>query len=196
MGDPENILLEKAKGGDIHSFNELVLLYQESAYNVALRIMGDDAQAADVTQDAFISAYQSLGKLQHNNFKAWVLRIVHNKCLDQLRKQKRQKQSSLETITDENESVYFLQDQSITMPESAVQDAELMQAVQNCLQNLPEEQRASIVLCDVEGLDYATIAETLDVSVGTVKSRMSRARKKLQTCLQGVSELLPNRYRL
>ena len=197
MSENEANLLSKARSGDVHAFNQLVLIHQETAYNIALRLlMGDTAQAADITQDAFIVAFQSLQKLSHDNFRAWVLRIIHNKCIDQLRTQKRHKPSSLDEVVEENESAYFLQDTQIDLPEATMIKAELMTAVQACLQNLPEEQRTIIMMCDIDGHDYATIAEAIDLSLGTVKSRMSRPGKNLQLCLQGVAELLPNRYRL
>lgn len=190
----EQKFIDAAKGGDVQAFNRLVLHHQDVAYNVAYRILGDPAAAADATQDAFVSAYKAINRYKTGNFKAWLLRIVNNKCLDALRKQKRHPEPSIDEITEENESPSFLRDVS-DLPEDEAERSELMGAIQACLQGLPDPQRSAVVLCDVEGYDYAEIAEILNVSLGTVKSRLNRARRKLQDCLRGSMELLPDRYR-
>ena len=192
----EVALIAQAQKGDVQAYNSLVLHYQQAVYNVAYRIMGEPQSAEDAAQDAFISAYKSLNKFRGGNFKAWLLRITTNGCYDELRRRKRRPQSSLEGITDDNdESFAFLRDPAIG-PEAKQQQLELIQAIEECLQNLPDDQRVTAVLCDVEGYDYNEIASITDVSLGTVKSRMSRARSKLRDCLQGFKELLPANYRL
>lgn len=192
----EVALIEQAQKGDVQAYNTLVLHYQQVVYNVAYRIMGDPQSAEDAAQEAFISAYKSLNKFYGGNFKAWLLRITTNGCYDELRRRKRRPQSSLERITDDNqESFAFLRDPAIG-PEKRQQQMELIQAIEECLQNLPDDQRVTAVLCDVEGYDYNAIADMTDVSLGTVKSRVSRARSKLRDCLQGFKELLPDNYRL
>ncbi|MCB9007922.1 MAG: sigma-70 family RNA polymerase sigma factor [Ardenticatenaceae bacterium] len=189
-------LIEQAQQGDVQAYNALVLHYQQVVYNVAYRIMGDPQSAEDAAQEAFISAYKALNKFQGGNFKAWLLRITTNGCYDELRRRKRRPQSSLERITDDNqESFAFLRDPAIG-PERRQQQMELIQAIEECLQNLPDDQRVTAVLCDVEGYDYNAIADMTEVSLGTVKSRVSRARAKLRDCLQGFKELLPENYRL
>ena len=192
----EEKLIAQAKKGDVQAYNGLVLHYQQVVYNVAYRIMGDPQSAEDAAQEAFISAYKALNKFQGGNFKAWLLRITTNGCYDELRRRKRRPQSSLERITDDNqESFAFLRDPAIG-PERRQQQMELIQAIEECLQNLPDDQRVTAVLCDVEGYDYNAIADMTEVSLGTVKSRVSRARAKLRDCLQGFKELLPENYRL
>lgn len=192
----EVALIAQAQKGDVQAYNTLVLHYQQVVYNVAYRIMGEPQSAEDATQEAFISAYKSLNKFRDGNFKAWLLRITTNGCYDELRRRKRRPQSSLERITDDNqESFAFLRDPAIG-PEKRQQQLELIQAIEECLQNLPDDQRVTAVLCDVEGYDYNEIASMTDVSLGTVKSRVSRARSKLRDCLQGFKELLPDNYRL
>ncbi|MCP4418484.1 MAG: sigma-70 family RNA polymerase sigma factor [Chloroflexi bacterium] len=189
-------LIGQAQKGDVQAYNTLVLHFQQAVYNVAYRIMGEPQSAEDATQDAFISAYKSLNKFRGGNFKAWLLRITTNGCYDELRRRKRRPQSSLEGITDDNdESFAFLRDPEIG-PEGRQQQMELIGAIEECLHNLPDDQRITAVLCDVEGYDYSEIASITDVSLGTVKSRMSRARSKLRDCLQGFKELLPMNYRL
>ncbi|WP_420628696.1 RNA polymerase sigma factor [Candidatus Leptofilum sp.] len=192
----EEKLIAQAKKGDVQAYNGLVLHYQQIVYNVAYRIMGEPQSAEDAAQEAFIRAYKSLNKFQGGNFKAWLLRITTNGCYDELRRRKRRPQSSLEGITEDNtESFAFLRDPAIG-PEQRQQQLELVQAIEECLQNLPDDQRVTAVLCDVEGYDYGSIAEMTEVSLGTVKSRVSRARSKLRDCLQGFRELLPANYRL
>lgn len=189
-------LIAQAQKGDIQAYNTLVLHYQQVVYNVAYRIMGEPQAAEDATQEAFISAYNALNKFREGNFKAWLLRITTNGCYDELRRRKRRPQSSLEGITDDNdESFAFLRDPAIG-PEARQQQLELVQAIEACLQSLPDDQRVTAVLCDVEGYDYNEIADITEVSLGTVKSRVSRARSKLRDCLQGFKELLPAHYRL
>jgi RNA polymerase sigma-70 factor (ECF subfamily) len=191
----EAALIEQAKKGDVTAYNRLVLHYQQSVYNVAYRIMGERQSAEDVTQESFIAAYQSLQSFRDGSFKAWLLRIATNRCYDELRKYKRRPQSSLDDLAEENESFTFLRDPA-EGPEAQQLRLELIRAIERCLQGLPDDQRVTAVLCDVEGYDYNEIAHITRVSLGTVKSRMSRARTKLRDCLQGVAELLPATYRL
>jgi RNA polymerase sigma-70 factor (ECF subfamily) len=194
MDEPK--LIEQAQKGDIQAYNTLVLHYQDMVYNLAYRIMGEPGAAADAAQEAFISAYKSLKRFRGGSFKSWLLRIVTNACYDELRYRKRRPQSSLDEITEDNESSALLESQKAVGPEEHSQQTELVQAIENCLNDLPEEQRMATVLCDVEGYDYSEIAEIMSTSLGTVKSRISRARSKLRDCLQTAGELLPAEYRL
>jgi RNA polymerase sigma-70 factor (ECF subfamily) len=194
MDEPK--LIEQAQKGDIQAYNTLVLHYQDMVYNLAYRIMGEPGAAADAAQEAFISAYKSLKRFRGGSFKSWLLRIVTNACYDELRYRKRRPQSSLDEITEDNESSALLESQKAVGPEEHSQQTELVQAIENCLDDLPEEQRMATVLCDVEGYDYSEIAEIMSTSLGTVKSRISRARSKLRDCLQTAGELLPAEYRL
>jgi RNA polymerase sigma-70 factor (ECF subfamily) len=192
----EAYLIEQAQNGDVFSYNTLVLHYQDSVYNVAYRIMGEPDAADDATQEAFISAYKALRQFRGGNFKAWLMRIVTNACYDELRRRKRRPQSSLDEIVEEYESTPLLISEDSPGPEEHSQRTELVEAIQRCLDDLPDEQRTAAVLCDVEGYDYNQISDIMSISLGTVKSRISRARAKLRDCLQGAAELLPAEYRL
>lgn len=194
MDEPK--LIEQAQNGDVQAFNTLVLHYQDRVYNLAYRIMGEPGAAADATQEAFISAYKSLKRFRGGSFKSWLLRIVTNACYDELRYRKRRPQSSLDLITEINESSPLLQSEKSPGPEEHHQQTELVQAIEGCLEELPEEQRVATVLCDIEGYEYSEIASIMSTSLGTVKSRISRARSKLRDCLQTSGELLPAEYRL
>jgi len=194
----ESILIEKAADGDLDAFNQLVLTYQELAFNVAFRIMSDEASAVDATQDAVISMYRKLDTYRGGSFKAWFLRIVTNACYDELRKQKRRPTVPLEPETDDGdllESPEWIADQSPDMEETMM-NAQLGRAIQNCLDKLNEKHRTVMVMIDISGEDYETVAEIIQSHVGTVKSRLSRARLKMQECLQNAGELLPDQFRL
>lgn len=191
----EAAIIKQAKQGDVAAYNRLVVEHQQVVFNVAYRIMGEPQAAEDVTQEAFVAAYQALHSFREGSFKAWLLRIVTNRCYDELRKYKRRPQTSLDDLQEENESFAFLRDPA-EGPEAQQQRLELVRAIERCLKNLPDDQRITAVLCDVEGYDYSEIATITRASLGTVKSRISRARTKLRSCLQGVAELLPQAYRL
>jgi len=196
----EPALIHQAQNGDLNAFNRLVLEYQTQVYNLAYRIMGDEASAADAAQEAFISAYKHIGYYRGGSFKAWLLRIVTNACYDELRRRKRRPATSLDALTvlpegpdAESEAALVSKEES---PEAFVQRREVARAIQNCLDHLPEDMRTVVVLSDVQGMDYAEIAESVGAALGTVKSRLSRARARLRDCLQTVRELLPAAYRL
>lgn len=194
----ESLLIEKAADGDLDAFNQLVFTYQELAYNLAYRIMADEAAAADATQDAVISMYRKLNNYRGGSFKAWFLRIVTNACYDELRKQKRRPTITLEPETEEGdliESPEWIADKSPGLEETMM-NTQLEKAIQDCLNNLNEKHRAVMIMVDVSGEDYETVAEVIQSPVGTVKSRLSRARLKMQECLQSARELLPDQFRL
>lgn len=192
----ESALVWRAQKGDVNSYNSLVLHYQEQAFNVAYRIMGEMDSAADATQEAFIAAYRSLRTFRGGSFKAWLLRIVTNACYDELRRRKRRPQASLDALYVEDESPVPQLVSHSENPEQYTQRMELQGVIHNCLQDLPDDQRTVAVLSDIEGLSYEEIAATVGVALGTVKSRLSRARLRLRDCLHGFEELLPSTYRL
>ncbi len=192
----EETLIHQAQEGDIVAFNRLVVQHQELVFNVAYRIMGDPAVAEDVAQETFITAYQSLKSFRGGSFKSWLIRVATNRCYDELRRRKRRPQTSLDEIMDENESFAFLRSPN-EGPEAHRQRVELALVIEHCLKGLPDDQRIVTVLGDVEGYDYQEIANITRASLGTVKSRLSRARAKLRDCLQQFGgELLPSAYRL
>jgi RNA polymerase sigma-70 factor (ECF subfamily) len=192
-------LIRDAQDGDADAFNSLVLTYQNLAYNVAYRIMGDASSASDATQDAFIAAFRHLPDYRGGSFKAWLMRIVTNACYDELRRRQRRPATSLEDLVSEDgpdlESERALASPD-DGPEEIAQRREVARAIQNCLSHLPEDMRTVAVLSDVQGFDYGEIAASTGIALGTVKSRLSRARARLRDCLQGVRELLPAIYRL
>lgn len=192
----EPALIAAAQRGDLPAFNQIILHYQGLAYNVAYRILGDPDAAADATQDGFVKAFQRVGQYRGGSFKAWLLRIITNTCYDMLRGQKRRPTTSLESEEDEeaDHDVRWLD--PAERPDAYVVRQELAAAIQAAIQKLPPDQRITLILSDIEGMDYQEIAEATHVALGTVKSRLSRARARLRDLLMAHGELLPSQYRL
>jgi RNA polymerase sigma-70 factor (ECF subfamily) len=194
----EIALIQAARGGDLDSFNRLVLAYQDLVYSHAFRMVGEEETADDATQNTFISAYNHLGSFRGGSFKAWLLRIVTNACYDELRRRKRRPTVPLEPLDDtgeEVESASWMVD-PLEQPEEQVQRIELQNAIQHCLDNLPDDFRSTVIMVDVQGLDYFEAAEAIGKPIGTIKSRLARARLRLRDCLNRFAELLPSGFRL
>jgi RNA polymerase sigma-70 factor (ECF subfamily) len=197
----EAALILDAQDGDLNAFNRLVLEYQSAVYNLAYRIMGEGDSASDAVQEAFISAYKNLRHYRGGSFKAWLMRIVTNACYDELRRRKRRPAASLEALTvvekgpdADAEASLISRDES---PEEYADRRELARQLQGCLDGLPEDMRTVVVMSDVMGMDYAEIAASSGVALGTVKSRLSRARGRMRECLrEKMGELLPAALRL
>jgi RNA polymerase sigma-70 factor (ECF subfamily) len=194
----EPALIQTAQRGDLDSFNTLILHYQDIVFHTALRILGDEDQAADAAQEAFISAFRSISTFRGGSFKAWLMRTVTNACYDELRRQKRRPTTPLEPDTEDGEemdSPRWLADPNMTPAQQSEAD-ELEHAIQHCLDALPTEFRTVVVMADVQGMDYSEVATAARVPLGTVKSRLARARLRLRECLRGFEELLPSSFRL
>ncbi|MFN4293970.1 MAG: RNA polymerase sigma factor [Thermoflexales bacterium] len=190
-------LIRAAQRGDVASFNQLVLAYQSLVYNVAYRILGEPAAAADATQEAFLSAFMHLNDYRGGSFKGWLLRTVTNACYDALRYAQRRPAASLDAGDDADEGrnladVLPADDED---PLHAAERSDLRRFIARAALQLPPDQRITFVLSDVQGLSYEEIAEAMQVSLGTVKSRLSRARAKLRDALLAHEELLPDEFR-
>ena len=182
-----------AQGGDLCAFNRIVTRYQNQVVNLAARMLGSRAQAEDVAQDTFISAYRSLARFRGGNLRSWLMRIAANGSRDVLRRRRRRSESSLE---ESLESPSFQPVSDEVSPDEAAQRSELNSELQRAILTLSIDQRAVLTLVDVQGLSYAEAAEALDVSVGTVKSRLSRARSRVRDELMKRRELLGDWIRL
>lgn len=187
-------LISDAKRGDIDAFNRLVLAHQTKVFNLAYRISGDPDVAADATQEAFLSAYRKLRGFRGGSFRAWLLRIVTNACYDELRRRKRRPTASIEAIEEDLSSEDGVGSMATLFggeedPESAIERSELRQAIERCLGRLPEDFRTVVVLADILGLDYKEVAATVGAPIGTVRSRLARARARLRECLEASREL-------
>lgn len=191
----ENTRISSAREGNLNAFNQLVLTYQGVVYNTAYRILGDGDAAADATQEAFISAFRALAGYRGGSFRAWLLRIVTNACYDYLRYKQRRPSSSLDALlVDPQQTARLVATEE--EPEKHALRSELSDLLQTGINALPADQRVTLVLADVQGFSYQEIAQALGTSLGTVKSRLSRARAKLRDYLLDREELLPAEYRL
>ena len=190
MDDEELIALSRE--GDLDAFNRLVERYQSRVYRLAYRMVGA-ASADDAAQDAFISAFKSLRSFRGGNFRSWLLRITANVCRDQLRASKRKGGASLDEML---EAGAWAPPSTGRSPEEAATDAELNAAIMAAVAALPPDQRVVLVLIDIEGYSYEETAEAVAASLGTVKSRLSRAREKVRDAFRASPELLPAQYRL
>lgn len=192
----ESRLIEDALHGDQNAFNQLILIYQGLAYNLAFRLLNDAEAAEDATQTAFISAYRKLSSFRGGSFKAWLMRIITNICYDEMRLRYRQPTVPLEPVNfdsgEEIESPAWLVDGKPT-PEEQVVIHELDALIQRSIQELPPDYRAIVLLVDVLGFDYQEAAMAVGKPLGTVKSRLARARHKLRRILSasGVRSMQP-----
>ncbi|MBI4506266.1 MAG: sigma-70 family RNA polymerase sigma factor [Chloroflexi bacterium] len=185
----DTALVAGAREGILDAFNALVRAHERLAYNVALRMLGDADEAADVTQDSFIAAYEHLDDLR-GPFRPWLLRIVVNRCYDALRRRKRGPRPLDEVVSQATPVAGDRDD-----PERQALSAELARAIERCLAELPPDQRAAVVLVDAQGLSYEETAEAMRVPLGTVRSRLFRGRARLRDALRTEGELLPPAYR-
>ena len=182
----------RAKNGDLSAFNELVVEYQNLVYNLCYRMLGQAQAAEDATQEAFVAAWRNISTLRGETFRPWLLRIAANLCRDELRRRGRRPSSSLDSALEAGVPEPPDED---PLPDDSVLTSELRGQLQAALLQLPNDQRTAIVLCDIEGLDYREIATVMKTSLGTVKSRIARARLKMRALMQREPELLPSRYR-
>lgn len=201
--DDEEWLIARSKRGDIEAFNRLVERYQQLMYASVLRVLGNTDAAADVTQDAFLSAFRHIQSFKGgSSFRAWLLRIGSNLACDYWRYKQRHPATSLDAMTAEEEphaqeTLNSLVTNAISdNPEEQLLTLELQNIIQHGLQELPLEQRVAVVLCDIEGFSYEEVATATQTSLGTVRSRISRGRGRLRQYLAQHRELLPRDYRL
>ncbi len=169
--------MQRSRQGDLTAFNQLVEQYQGPVYNLALRMLSYGATAEDVTQEVFLSAYRALGQYREGSFKAWLLTITANACRDVLRKRKRHQEQSLEEMVETSG------DRSVSpspTPEEYTLRREVQREVQQALNQLSHDHRIAVLLVDLQGLDYGEAARAMGVSLGTLKSRLSRGRSQLR----------------
>lgn len=198
MKTNENSLIVSAQNGDMDAFNMLVLNYQDMLYRVALRIVHDECIAEDALQEAMIHAFRHIRSFRGGNFKSWLARVTVNASYDELRRGKRHNGVPLELFTnegDEVESPDWMRDPA-TDPEERAEESELQRALQTCIKSLVPDYRLMVILVDVEGMSYEEAAQVARVPVGTVKSRLARARMQLRKTLQGYRGLLPSIYQM
>ena len=185
-------LAASARDGDLSAFNLIVDRYQSQVYNLSARILGDRTAAEDIAQETLVSAYRAIGRFRGGSLRAWLFRIASNLSYDYLRSARRRPERSLD---EQMENPEFAIPSGEASPEQMAVRSELRGAIQQAIVALPMDQRATIVMVDVQGLSYEETAEATGVSIGTVKSRMSRARSSVRESLQKDRELLPDQFR-
>jgi len=180
------ILLERARDGDLDAFNDLVALYQDQLFALVVRMVPDRDQASDAVQEAFFSAFRNLRSFRGGSVKSWLNRICVNAAMDTQRARKRRPSQPYPELEDET---WQPPAGAEADPERTALDVERTRALSDALGRITLDQRAAIVLYDVEGYDYGEIAEMTGVSLGTVKSRIHRGRLALRVLLEDRMEL-------
>lgn len=181
MTDSEKLWLARCRDGDVESFEKLIERHQRTAYNVALRMMGNEEDAKDATQEALIKAFRAIKTFrEESGFSTWLYRIVMNTCKDELKKRKGNV-LSLDTgkETKEGFARIELADESFS-PEVVLEKSSAIKMINAAILALPEQNRTAVVLRDVQGYSYEDIGDLLGCPVGTVKSRINRGRALLR----------------
>lgn len=177
-------LVRRAQGGDLNAFNQLVVQHQDSAYSLAVRFLGSPETAEDVTQDAFLRAFRSIGRFRGDRFRSWLLTIVANAARDELRRRKRRPAQSIEQSRADPDRPDIEPVDAAPGPEAEAERAELRGVLERALASLPEDARLVVLLADVHGMSYEEVAAAAGIPVGTVRSRLSRARARLRDVLR------------
>lgn len=175
-------LVLRAKNGDMQAFEQIVLQYEKLVYNIAYKIFSNAEDAKDVSQDVFIKLYRNISKYEGtSSFKTWLYTIAYNTCIDEIRKRKKAKISSMDKMIEGDENNFERQFASNEpTPEQQVLIKEEISAVERAINKLNEDHKMIIVLRDIRQLSYDEIVQITGLSLGTVKSRINRARKKLK----------------
>jgi len=186
----DNLLITRAQGGDKSALNELIWKHEARAYQYAFRLTRNSEEAADVVSEAFVRVYNALPNFKgQSSFTTWIYRILTNCFLD-LKKKDKGKTTSLETAfqTSDGDVERQIEDPADT-PQQEMEKTERQKRVTRAIKRLPEYQRSMIVMYHAENMTYEDIAAALDLPVGTVKSRLNRARISLRELLQKDEEL-------
>ncbi len=181
MTDTEYRLIKKCSKGNIDAFEQLIEKYEKKAYNIALRILKNPDDAMDISQEAFIKVFKSIKTFkQESSFSTWLYRIVTNTCMDFLRKNSNKVYSIDSPIqTDEGDFSREIEDKS-NSTEELFERKMTKELVHKSIDKLEHEHRIIVILRDIEGFSYKEIAKILNCTLGTVKSRLSRARDNLR----------------
>jgi RNA polymerase sigma-70 factor (ECF subfamily) len=190
----DTVLVQQCRQGDSAATERLILKYQNRIYNAILRICANPDDAAELTQDTFVKVIENIDKFEgRSSFYTWAFRIGVNLTLNYCQRSVKLGLKSLDAEDNEDNDKdrgvlkEFLTDDSLPDPAVVAQNKELCRIVIKALMKLDDAQRAVVVLRDIEGMNYAQIAETLDIELGTVRSRLSRARTNLREIMEAVS---------
>ncbi len=196
--DLENILINKAKQGNITAFEKLITSYEKVVYNISYRMFNNEEDAKDISQEVFIKFYKNLDKFDGTSkVSTWLYRITVNTCIDEMRKRKGKETSSIDEVIsmDEGDLKKQYQNDSKT-PEEKLISKENIDDLKKAIDSLSQNHKTLIVLRDIQGLSYSEIAEITDCSLGTVKSRLARARVQLKNIILKQKELSKDKNRL
>ena len=189
----DSVLVEQSQSGDTAAMERLILKYQGRIYNVVLKMCANADDAAELTQETFVKVIESIEKFKgRSSFYTWLFRIAVNLTLNYCQRNARRATCSLDAEDTEpggrSQQVLkdFLSDAGAADPAAVAQDRELCDLAMQALLRLDEPQRAVMVLRDIEGMDYAQIADVLNIELGTVRSRLSRARSHLREILEAM----------
>ena len=189
----DSVLVQQSQAGDTVAMERLILKYQNRIYNVILKMCGNPDDAAELTQESFVKVIENIDKFKgRSSFYTWLFRIGVNLTLNHCQRSARTATCSLDAEEPEQDGSAqsqlkdFLSDDRATDPAALVQSRELCELAKQSLLKLEEPQRTIVVLRDIEGMDYAQIAEVLNIELGTVRSRLSRARSNLRDILEAM----------
>ncbi|MFZ5633557.1 MAG: sigma-70 family RNA polymerase sigma factor [Bacillota bacterium] len=196
MHADDDKLVKRSRDGDRDAFEELVKRYESKVYTVAYRFMGNHADASDLAQEVFIRVYQALPSFRgESSFATWLYRITANACRDEIRKQQRHKNLSLEDVMSQTGGNPSLAATGPS-PEESLERCEIHDLVQRQLNGLSGDHRLILVMREIQGMSYEEIASSLDCTLGTVKSRLNRARRALKQKVLEQRELFDIKFRL
>ena len=185
-------LVKAAQQGDMGAFEELVARHRDKIYARAYSMMRNEDEALDLSQEAWVKGWQRLKQFQgESSFGTWMTRIIINLCLDQLRKQKRQRTESIEAMDEESGGVERQMPVITVNPTAGLERAELRQRIDKAMAQLSHEHRTVLILHEFEEMEYKQIAKTMDCSIGTVMSRLFYARRKLAALLADLKKAEP-----
>lgn len=196
--DGESQLIQFAQRGDLDAFNLLALKYQDMMFRISFRIINDECAAEDAAQNAMVQAFQNIRSFRGGSLKSWLARVAVNASYDELRRMKRHTAQPLEQYNqdgEEIESPAWMIDPS-AQPDELAENSELKGVLQRCIRSLVPDYRLMVILVDIEGMSYEEAARITRIPVGTVKSRLARARMQLRTALRKFEGLIPAAYQV
>ncbi len=196
--DLEKLIIQEAKSRSQYAFEKLVTAYEKIIYNISYRMFNNEEDAKDMTQEIFVKLYKNLDKFDENaKFSTWIYRIAVNACIDEIRKRKGKETVSINEmieLDDGEVDKQFAADEPT--PENKVICKEDIKHLKEAIESLPENHKVLIILRDIQGYSYEEIADITESNLGTVKSRISRARNHLKNIIMKKSELYSEVERL
>lgn len=181
----ESMLIEKSVQGDVESFEKLIVKYNRYVYNIAFRMMGNEEDAKDMSQETLIKAFKAIGQFKmESNFSTWLYRITINVCKDELRKRKETVLSYDAPLTEDEVTLKDTLKDETYNPLLIYEKLELRSSIENALNQLSEDSKSVVILKDIMGYSYEEIGTILEIPIGTVRSRLNRSRTALKNILQ------------